>query len=137
MAYLHNSSETTSEDEAFKEEMMRVFMHEFEELMTIFEHALKELRRPSGDIKHAYKEIFRVFHTLKGDSGFFEGYEGFTQYASELCEVYRDLPNDQLSNPKLLQIARINFSRLSSTINALNKGKSLKAFRFKVFLRNF
>ncbi|MHA2251403.1 MAG: Hpt domain-containing protein [Candidatus Kariarchaeaceae archaeon] len=139
-----NSASTSIEEdedipseEELQKELMNVFMIEFEELMENYEKALKELRKINGDRKNAYFEIFRVFHTLKGDSAYFEEFASFAKYASNLCEQFRNLPENMLEDPNLLTTARINYSRLSSAFYALNKGKSLRGFRFKVFLRNF
>lgn len=132
-------------DVNMQEELLNTFLLEFEEIMTVYRNALIELRKINGDKLFAFKEIFRVYHTLKGDSAYFEEFNEFTNYADQMCELVR--PYSRLDDIKeveinieetqLIKILSLNYSRLSSAYFALMRGKSLRALRFKIFLRNF
>ena len=125
-------------DEEFKKELLDTFVLEFGELLDIYRNSLSEIRRFKGNKLAAYKEIFRVYHTLKGDAGFFGGeFEEFTKFASFHCELVRNADEDTVKDMKLRQLLSVNYSRLSSAYNTLNNGGSLKAFRFRLFMRNF
>ena len=119
------------------EELLQVFYLEFEQLMDSYKEALKELRKIGGDRKKSFYEIFRVYHTLKGDSGYFPAFEEFTKFTKVVCEKVRDLPESRFHDEILIRNLRLNYSRLSSVLLAMNKGHNLRAFRFKMFLQNF
>lgn len=120
-----------------EDSLLDVFILEFEELMDIFKKSLKEIRKLNGDKKQAYQDIFRVFHTLKGDSGYFTEFGEFTKFATERCESLRYIDDETVNSGIMLNQLRIDYSRLSSALAALNKGNSMRAFRFKVFLKNY
>lgn len=124
-------------DEEFKAELIETFILEFEELMDIYREALKNLRNIQDDKLHALNEIFRVFHTLKGDAAYFDEFREFAAFASNFCERLRDPSLKMLSDTLLMRDIRLNYSRLSSAFSALNRGSTLRAFRFKIMLRNF
>jgi len=124
-------------DPEFEAEMLDVFLEEFEDLMVLLQGGMKELQKLKPDREQAYKDIFRVFHTLKGDAGFFAEFAPFTKWAAGLCEIVRDITEDQYDDPEIYNQMRLAYARLSSAFGALNRGKSLRTFRFKIFLRNF
>ncbi len=124
-------------DVVMDEELLQVFYTEFEQLMDAYKEALKNLRKIRGDRKKAFYEIFRVYHTLKGDSAYFPAFEEFTKFTSIVCERVRDLPETSFHDEVLIKSLRLNYSRLSGVFLAFNKGHNLRAFRFKMFLQNF
>ena len=124
-------------DEEFLAELIDTFILEFEELMDIYREALKNLRNIQDDKLHALNEIFRVFHTLKGDAAYFNEFQEFAAFASDFCDRLRDPKLEMLKDTLLMRDIRLNYSRLSSAFSALNRGSSLRAFRFKIMLRNF
>ncbi len=131
------NNQVLADDENLKNELLEVFMLEFGELMVTYQDALKEIHNPKGENKHAYSEIFRVFHTLKGDSSYFGEFDNFVKYSSAQCDNYRNIPEEKMLDPELYNIAKLNYYRLSTPFNTLNRGQSLKIFRFKLFLRNY
>ena len=128
---------TVVEDEESRKEFLAVFIQEFEELMEIYNNGLKELCRINGDRAKAFQDLFRVYHTLKGDSAYFPNFSEFTKFCFSTCEDLRNLPEDRFHDEELLTKLRINFTRLSSALSAVNRGQSMHTFRFQIFLQNF
>ena len=125
-------------EEDLKTELLDTFILEFGELLEIYMKALSDIRKFRGDKLSAYNNIFRVYHTLKGDAGFFgKEFEEFTKFASYHCELVRNADEETVKDMKLRQVLSVNYARLSSVFNTLSNGGSMKAFRFRVFLRNF
>jgi len=121
----------------FLSELIDTFLLEFEELMDLYRKSLSEIRKPHGDHDQAYEDLFRIYHTLKGDAGYFPEFEDFTKFASHYCELLRPRDSSVKENDQLLRELSLNYSRLSTALAALKKGKSLQTFRFKLFLKNF
>lgn len=124
-------------DEEMRKELIDTFILEFEELMELYKKALIELRRLRSDKVQALEDIFRVYHTLKGDAAYFDEFNEFVEFAKVFTERLRHPNQSMLEDEKLINEIRLNYSRLSGAFNALNTGKSLRSFRFKIFLRNF
>ncbi|MCY3410267.1 MAG: Hpt domain-containing protein [Candidatus Heimdallarchaeota archaeon] len=124
-------------DEDFKNQLLDTFLIEFEELMDIYKGGIMKLRSLRGDKLQALQDIFRVYHTLKGDAAYFEEFAEFVKFSSTFCERLRNPSLELLKDIDLMSDISLNYSRLSSAFMALNNGKSLQAFRFKLFLRNF
>ena len=134
---INNELEDQLGENSMDEELLQIFYLEFEQLMDSYKEALKELRKINGDRKKSFYEIFRVFHTLKGDSAYFPPFEEFTKFTTIICEQVRDLPESRFHDELLIKNLRLNYARLSSVLLAMNNGQNLRAFRFKMFLLNF
>ncbi len=119
-------------DPEFEKELMATFILELSELLTIYRNSLGEIRSVMGDKSKAYKELFRVYHTLKGDAGYFEEFAEFTKFASYHCETLRHADEKIWNNPKILQTMSINYSLISTAYHALSNGRNLQALRFKI-----
>ncbi len=128
-----NYDSDMSEDMEFQKELMQVFITEFGDLLSLYKSALSKLRRKNGDKDQAIKDIFRVFHTLKGDSGYFDEFANFTSFTSNFCETLRGQDSSILNNEKIKKTISINYSRLSSVYNAIVNGGKLNAFQFNSF----
>jgi len=123
-------------DDEFFAELVETFILEFEELMGLYASALKTLRKRGGlndAKKQAYADLFRIYHTLKGDSGYFPDFANFTSFATAYCERLRPLDDSVYTDDQLREEIRLNYSRLSSVLMALQKGRSLKSFSFNQF----
>lgn len=119
-----------TEMEEYAEELLDVFIEEFEELLDLYLECLKILRNVHGDHEAAVKDLFRIYHTLKGDSGFFPRFHHFTDFVSFYCEILRPQDTVVVTDKKFIAIMSMNYSRLSSVLLSIKKGQSLTAFRF-------
>lgn len=119
-------------DPEFEKELMATFILELSELLAIYRHSLGEIRSVMGDKALAYKELFRVYHTIKGDAGYFEEFTEFTKFASYHCETLRYADEKIWNDPKILQTMSINYSLISTAYHTLSKGRTLQALRFQI-----
>ena len=119
-------------DPEFEKELMATFILELGELLAIYRNSLGEIRSVIGDKPKAYKELFRVYHTLKGDAGYFEEFAEFTKFTSYYCEILRNADENVWNNPKILQTMSTNYSLISTAYHALSKGRNLQAMRFRI-----
>ena len=119
-------------DPVFEKELMETFILELSELLAIYRNSLGEIRSIVGDNAMAYKELFRVYHTLKGDAGYFEEFAEFTKFASFHCETLRYADEKIWNDPKILQTMSINYSLISTAYHTLSKGRNLQNLRFKI-----
>ncbi|MHA2503579.1 MAG: Hpt domain-containing protein [Candidatus Kariarchaeaceae archaeon] len=121
-------------DDDFYEELIETFILEFEELIEIYSHALKTI---NSDRQQAIKDLFRVYHTLKGDASFFEQYARFAEFASHYCELLRPQDDSVLNNDQLIHQIRLNLTPLTAAVRAMKMGKSLESFHFDHQMKNF
>ena len=119
-------------DDAHYEEFHSVFIEEFKSMLDNYSHALKQLRTiESPETRlNGYREIFRIFHTMKGTAGYFEEYKNLAKFAESYCELFRDVDETCLNDYSLLNWARKGFTQLSSTFFALRRGGSVNAYRY-------
>lgn len=120
-------------DPSFRAEMMQTFIEEFEELMLLYKSSLQQLSSPHADRKTAFADLFRIYHTLKGDAGFFPEFRRFANFASYYCEILRPYEHTEFTDTELINNLKLNLSRLSSVLLAIKKGRSLEAFQFDRF----
>jgi hypothetical protein len=119
-------------DPEFEKELMATFVLELSELLAIYRNSLGEIRSIVGDKPQAYKELFRVYHTLKGDAGYFEEFAEFTKFATYHCEILRHADQKVWDDPKILQIMSTNYSLISTVYHTLSKGRNLQALKFHI-----
>lgn len=124
-------------DADLMDELIQTFILEFEELMDIYKNSLRKLRSLRDDKLEALQEIFRVYHTLKGDAGYFPDFAEFVKFSSNFCERLRNPNLSMLEDAQLMREVSLNYSRLSSAFSLIKNGNSLRALRFKILLRNF
>ncbi len=124
-------------DAELQNELIQTFILEFDELMDIYKDALKKMRSLRSNKVDALQDIFRVYHTLKGDAAYFDEFHEFVKFSSAFCDRLRNPNEEMLKDQILMRQISLNYSRLSSAFSALKKGNSLRALRFKILLRNF
>jgi chemotaxis protein histidine kinase CheA len=134
-----HTSGVTSEipSDSMESELFHVFFTEYKYLLDIYEKALANIRDVDGDSKQGFKNIFRVYHTLIGDSAYFSEFHDFTRYISESCEIVREVPEIQYNNPNLINTLHLNYSRLSSILFASENIGDPSLAHFRSFLLNF
>lgn len=123
------SNGITSEDEHF-EEFHSVFIEEFKSMLETYSAALKKLRpieAPETRLE-GMKDIFRIYHTIKGTAGYFHDYQKLSKFAERYCELFRNVDEDNLNC--LINWARRGFTQLSSSFFAIRRGGSVNAYRY-------
>ena len=106
------------------DEIKSVFLEEFNDMIYILDVELSKY--PSNNIQ--VNEIFRVFHTLKGNSATIE-YHRLKKLTSYYCEYFRLKQKDSLLSDKEYNALK----RCSSTLHTFQqrvkngkKGKTIK-----------
>ena len=129
------TSETSEQSEDM--EFLYIFYTEYKHLLGVFKRSLDEIIDGGRNKQNAHKDIFRVYHTLKGDSAYFPEFNEFTKFISEGCEGVRDWSEEKFSNQALFIKLNLDYSRLSSILSLEDQknGKTIK--RFRAFLKNF
>lgn len=114
------------------QELREVYLSEFNELLTLYASACKIITHEKRvhKLRNAYDDIFRVFHTIKGTSSYFEGYEPLIEFAKTATEYFRELPEASFGHEGLRKWSKHGLSQLSVAKSAIEKGMSLEAFTF-------
>lgn len=90
---------------SFEDDLFGVFLNEYARLLELFKASLQQL---DNKREEAIKALFRVFHTLKSDSAFFE-LDEFTTVIRGSCEIMRGF------DPQLLDDDIISFLHVADT----------------------
>lgn len=108
------------------QEIYDIFNQEFEELLRRLE---REISNASTNKPVQVEEIFRVFHTLKGNAATLE-LKRLQQLTTAYCEFYRPKQKETKLAEKDLVKLRACFKSLNKFLNATKHGK--KGRRIKI-----
>jgi two-component system, chemotaxis family, sensor kinase CheA len=106
--------------------MLNIYLEEAKELLGKLETCLLELNE-SGSQKNQVEEIFRIMHTLKGNSSMF-GLDKVAQFIHNLESLYDKIRNGNLSISK--EIINITFKSLDHIKNIINDPDLIQAENF-------
>ncbi|RMG30106.1 MAG: hypothetical protein D6732_16410 [Methanobacteriota archaeon] len=125
------SSGITSKDEHY-EEFHSVFIEEFKNMLDTYSQALRKLRNiePKETRLEGFRDIFRIYHTIKGTAGYFQDYQKLSEFAATYCELFRNVENNDIDELELINWARKGFTQLSSSFFAIRRGGSVNAYRY-------
>ncbi len=125
------SSGITSKDEHY-EEFHAVFIEEFKSMLESYSQALRKLRNiePRETRMEGFKDIFRIYHTIKGTAGYFQEYQKLSKFAERYCELFRNVEQSELEEMELVNWARKGFTQLSSSFFAIRRGGTVNAYRY-------
>lgn len=124
-------------DNSVEQELLHVFYTEYKHLVEVYKLGLEEIMELGGNKRQGYKDIFRVFHTLKGDSAYFPEFATFTKFITEGCEDVRNVPEEYYNDQTLITKLNINFAKLSSIFFAADKMGDPSIAHFQAFLLSF
>ncbi len=115
-----------------QEELMELFMEEYNEMLETYSNALRILRNSKDNHlrKMAYDDVFRVFHTLKGTGAFFTELENLTSFAKKCCEYFRDFDEANADDETLHSWVRRAFSQISSAKSSIAKRGHVNGYKF-------
>jgi two-component system, chemotaxis family, sensor kinase CheA len=106
--------------------MLNIYLEEAKELLGKLETCLLELSE-SGSQKNQVEEIFRIMHTLKGNSSMF-GLDKVAQFIHNLESLYDKIRTGKLNISK--EIITITFKSLDHIKNIINDPDLLQAENF-------
>ncbi|MDH5403446.1 MAG: hypothetical protein OEY49_13200 [Candidatus Heimdallarchaeota archaeon] len=100
----------------FLSEMMGIFLIEYRDLIDAYADSLQNIENDIL-VELSYKELFRVYHTLKGNTAFFPEYKEFTHFTKYYCELLRYPEKLDLHDPILINTMKTNATLLITILN--------------------
>ena len=107
------------------QEIYNVFIQEFEELLQILN---TEIINASNQKSVQVNEIFRVFHTLKGNASTLE-LKRLQKLSKAYCEYFRPKQKKTKISPRELSALKVCTNALSRFLSATKHGKKGKRIR--------
>ncbi|MCE7734099.1 MAG: hypothetical protein GPJ54_04415 [Candidatus Heimdallarchaeota archaeon] len=124
-------------EDSVEKELIYVFFTEYKHLLDVFKLGIDEIMQIGGNKQKAFKEIFRVYHTLKGDSAYFPEFSEFTKFITDGCDDVRDVSEDQYYDQALITKLNLDYSKMSSILFAADLMGDPSISHFQAFLTNF
>ncbi len=134
-----DATRVTSEmiEDPVEKELIYVFFTEYKHLLDVYKLGLNEIMQIRGNKQKAFKDIFRVYHTLKGDSAYFPEFGKFTKFIAEACNDVRDISEDHYFDQSLITKLNLEYSKLSSIFFAADLIGDPSIEHFQAFLKSF
>ncbi len=109
-----------------EQEILDVFLDEYNDMLMILDQEIKKY--PNANI--AINEIFRVFHTLKGNSATIE-YIRLSNLTKFYCEYFRMKQNETKLSDKEFNALRRCYDTLLLFKSRIKKGKKGQTIKIK------
>ena len=123
--------------DSVEKELIYVFFTEYKHLLDVYKLALDEIMQIGGKKQKAFKDIFRVYHTFKGDSAYFPEFSKFTKFTSDACDYFRDISERDYQDQTFITKLNLDYSKMSSILFAADLMGDPSISHFQSFLTNF
>lgn len=112
-------------------EIIEVFIEEYYEFLELLK---MEINNARSNQKTKVNEIFRVFHTLKGNSATLE-YMRLSKLSSHYCDYFRNIQKQGKVDSKELIALEKCYTTLHKFISAIKSGKKGKRIKIAPIIK--